>query len=437
MHSGSKSVSVQTIILIVVLYVGGAALSSCGNQSDPIAMSLGNAYVGSANLQLYTELEAGADISAELKFGDPVRLLRRRRNFYFVRGPAGAEGWTHRTNLFNERQVSEMRALAQWAAGAFPQGEARVFATLNVHNHPNRSAPTIFQIHEDERVTFLAHERHAREPYNPGPLVETAGVPPERSTEKPASSEANEDEGIAEPPSPPEAPPVPSSWLRLSGLSTERIASLAEEGILDGPSVPSSRSSGELWTLVRNADGLAGWALQSRLVAAIPDTVAQYSEGARITSYFALAPAGTDGKQNHWLWTTLKTSNAAYTFDSYRVFIWNSRLHRFETSLIVRDVEGYLPVEISKSDTGVPRFRLAVRERGGLIFRRTYELNGMHTRLVQSVPWPNYDPLRQPNIMQRLPELPSVLPLENPGNPGVWENTKSGINDLFARIFGG
>ena len=436
MHSGSKLVSIRSFFLIL-LCVGAGVLSSCGNQSDAIVSSLGSAYVGSAQLQLYTELEASADISAELKFGDPVKLLRRRRNFYFVRGPAGAEGWTHRTNLFNERQVSEMRALAQWAEGAFPQGEARVFATLNVHNHPNRSAPTIFQIHEDERVTVLAHERHAREPYDPGPLVEATGTAPERSTEKPASGEASEGEETVEPPSPPAPPPVPSSWLRLSGLSPDRIASLAEEGILDGPSVPSSQSSGELWTLVRNGDGLAGWALQGRLVAAIPDTVAQYSEGARITSYFALAPAGTDGKQNHWLWTTLKTSNAAYAFDSYRVFTWNGRLHRFETSLIVRDVEGYLPIELSKSDTGAPRFRLAVRERGGLIFRRTYELDGLHTRLIQSVPWPNYDPLRQPHIMDRLPELPTALLPENPGDPGIWESTKKGINNLFARIFGG
>ena len=42
----------------------------------------------------------------------------------------------------------------------------------------------------------------------------------------------------------------------------------------------------EDWNLVRTKDGKAGWVLSRMLVMAIPDEVAQYSEGARITSLF-------------------------------------------------------------------------------------------------------------------------------------------------------
>lgn len=407
-------------------------LAGCGNQSGA-AESLGEAYAGAARVPLYSELEANATKTGELQFGDEVHLVRRRRNFYFVQGPKGKEGWTHRSNLFNERQVREMKALAQWAAGAPSQGEARVFATLNVHNHPNRLAPTIFQIAEEERVDVLAHERHPRRPYDPGPLLETAGG---TTAATPVKEDAEEEDATPLPPDPPAPPDLPPTWLRLSGIAPERVAALAEEGFLDGRSGPSAETPGELWTLVRNKQGLAGWALQGRLIAAIPDDVAQYSEGARITSYFALAPADAEGKHQHWLWTTLKTPSAAFDFDSYRVFIWNARRGRYETSFIARDVEGYLPVEVFKHTDGSPRFRINVRERGGLIFRKTYELNGLRTNLIQSVPWPNYDPLRQPPIMERLPAQPTRILPSLPIDSNIWEKTKTGIGLFVKQIFG-
>ncbi len=407
-------------------------LTGCGNRSGAVE-SLGEAYAGAARVPLYSELEANAKKVGELQFGDEVHLVRRRRNFYFVQGPQGKEGWTHRSNLFNERQVREMKALAQWAASAPSQGEARVFATLNVHNHPNRLAPTIFQIAEDERVDVLAHERHPRRPYDPGPLLEGTVIAPSADAVK---EDAAEEDAPPLPPDPPAPPDLPPSWLRLSGMAPERVSAIAEEGYLDGRSSPSSDASGELWTLVRNKQGLAGWALQGRLIAAIPDDVAQYSEGARITSFFSLAPADADGKHFHWLWTTLKTPNSAFDFDSYRVFIWNARRGRYETSLIARDVEGYLPVEVFQHTDGSTRFRINVRERGGLIFRKTYELNGVRTRLVQSVPWPNYDPLKQPPIMERLPALPTRILPSLPIDTNWWEKTKSGVGGFVKQIFG-
>ncbi len=408
-------------------------LCACGNQAENL-QALGEAYAGAAKVPLYAELEANPAINAELQFGDEVTLLQRRRNFYYVRGPGGKEGWTHRSNLFNERQVREVQSLAAFAESSPSQGEATVFAVLNVHNHPNRLSPTIFQIQEEEKVAVIAHERHARRPYEPGPLLETGAT--RAATEKGAKNEIEDEDGTVPMPEPPPPPGLPPVWLRISGLSAERIASIAESGILETRDAPSTEASGELWTLVRNQNGLAGWALHGRLKMLIPDQVAQYSEGARITSYFALAPANKEGDQHHWLWTTLKTSNVAYDFDSFRVFIWNNRLRRFETSLIARDVEGYLPVEVFRSDAGDPRFRITLRERGGLIFRRTYELNGVRTRLVQSVPWPNYDPLRQPKIMDGLPVQPTRILPDLPGNVSFWERTKAGIAAFFGRVFG-
>ncbi len=374
------------------------ALGACAPPPES-PTSLGSAYVGAIKLKVYAELAPQAEPSGELPFGQRVELLRRRRNFYLVRSEAGIEGWTHRSGLFNDRQVSEVNALARFAAESTSQGEATVYSPLNAHNHPNRLAPSIFQIQEGETVTVIAHERHPRGPYEAGPLLEDS------SPRTPATA-GNEPEDPIQilPPSPPPPPEPPMAWMQLSGLSAERIRQLEADGLVNeyGGLVP--RASGELWTLVRRSDGLAGWALHSRLSPSIPERVLQYAEGARITSYFSLGQANAAGTAQHWLWTTLSMTDTAYHFDSFRVFIWNNRLSRYETAFIQRGVEGYLPVEVFPHEGGAMRFRIAVRERQGVLHRKTYELSGVRVRLIQSVPWPNYDPLKQPPIMQRLPE---------------------------------
>ena len=53
----------------------------------------------------------------------------------------------------------------------------------------------------------------------------------------------------------------------------------------------------EDWYLVRTKDGKAGWVLSRMVSMAIPDEVAQYAEGHRITSYFSLGKVDDDGVQ--------------------------------------------------------------------------------------------------------------------------------------------
>ena len=53
-----------------------------------------------------------------------------------------------------------------------------------------------------------------------------------------------------------------------------------------------------------------------------------------------------DGKaKHHWLWTTLKGTGDTYDFDSFRVFIYSLKRHRYETAYIERKVVGHYPVE--------------------------------------------------------------------------------------------
>ena len=104
---------------------------------------------------------------------------------------------------------------------------------------------------------------------------------------------------------------------------------------------------------------------------AIPDEVAQYAEGKRIVSYFPLGET-QDGeeKKNIWLWTTTTDSREPYDFDSFRVFVWSLRRHRYETAYIERNLKGYSPVLLKEveltSKSGAskyPAFRSAWRRK--------------------------------------------------------------------------
>ena len=113
---------------------------------------------------------------------------------------------------------------------------------------------------------------------------------------------------------------------------------------------------------------------------AIPDDVAQYAEGARITSYFSLGDVtDQEGKpKHHWLWTTLSSPLESYQFDGFRVFIFNTRRNRYETAYRERDLMGYYPVETStleitegRSRLKAPGFSLIVVDDSGQLPART------------------------------------------------------------------
>ena len=85
--------------------------------------------------------------------------------------------------------------------------------------------------------------------------------------------------------------------------------------------------------MVRTQSGQSGWVLSRRLYMAIPDEVAQYAEGHRITSYFSLGKVQDEDRvKDVWLWTTINGANRPYDFDGFRVFIWSLRRHRYETA---------------------------------------------------------------------------------------------------------
>lgn len=116
----------------------------------------------------------------------------------------------------------------------------------------------------------------------------------------------------------------------------------------------------EDWWLVRNAKGQTGWIYSRMIDVSAPDTLVRYAEGQRIVGAYILAHVddpnsgmldnGSTITSIPEYVTVLSPYKAGlpYDFDQVRVFIWNTKKHRYETGFREHNIAGYLPVKIDE-----------------------------------------------------------------------------------------
>ena len=303
------------------------ALAGCGAQHQRTP-AIGEAYVGPISLNLRSELALRAEVTGSVRHGERLEILEYRRRFAKVRTANGLEGWTDGRQLLTPEQMARLRRSAERAKNLPSQGKANPFDLLNVHTAPNRQAPSFYQIPEDGRVDLVGHRIMPRVPYSPE--VKNAAAVVDAST------------------------PMDS------------------------------------WCLVRLPDGRAGWVLSRLVMMGIPDEVAQYAEGHHITSYFSLGTVDDKGQEkDNWLWTTIGVRLQPYEFDSFRIFVWSTRKHRYETTYIERNLKGYYPVEVQPAGPGSPvaHFSLVFAGRDGVLTKRSYQYQDHKVRLIAKSPY--------------------------------------------------
>jgi Bacterial SH3 domain len=333
-------------------------LASCSSAPEQ-APAIGEAFAGPATLNIRKEIDPKSGTVAVIHHGDRVEILGQRRLWYRIRTQKGIEGWTDDRQLMDTAQMARLRALAAQTSGLPSQGKATTYDVLNVHTEPNRNSPSFVQVKEKETFDVVAHrvvDRAAKQPKRHLVKPRPKAVPVSRKKPKAKA-------GVEPPPSP-TPPPPPVDWI---ALSKER-APAAE---VDTP--PAAYDD---WTLIRTSNGQSGWVLTSRVYMSIPDDVAQYAEGHRITSYFAIGSVADGGEQkNIWLWTTAESLGQDHDFDSYRVFTWSIKRHRYETAYIQRRERGYQPVIAKQGE-----FSVCVENKTGERVRKHYTLTGVTVR---------------------------------------------------------
>ena len=366
-------------IVSLVLVLG---LVSCQSGTDR-APSIGEAFTGPAVLKIRSDIPLNSRVVATAKHGERLEILQQRRRFFRVRTASGAEGWTDERQLLAAQDMQKLKEFAERARQMPVQGQAIAFGELNVHTQPARQSPSVIQVKENEKVDVLMHASTPRNDVARKPLL-----PPPAKKAKTEEKKAAKEPPKYPPPPLPKPPGPPKNWLELSktALPAEDLADADEEREKDEkPAADPKTVPMDDWSLVRTTSGETGWVLTRRLSMAIPDDVAQYAEGRRIVSYFSLGQVQAgDEKKNTWLWTTVNEGSNPYDFDSFRVFIWSLRRHRYETAYIERNLRGYSPVLLQEVTLGAPKgksaaapatypgFALCVEKKDGRRYQRKY-----------------------------------------------------------------
>ncbi len=366
----------MTLTRAVLCFCFVALLISCSDKPRPVA-SVGDAYVGPSTLNLRQELALKSAIAATVKHGDKLAIIEYRHRLVKVRTEQGVEGWTDLRQLLTPEQMAVLRDMAANASRSQSQGQATVFESLNMHTEPSRTSPSFGQIPENAKVDVIGHKLMPR--VQRDEVLQAPVKPPlVRKKPKPKPTQAK-----IGPPSRPPAPKPPSNWLALSQPKPEPEPLPAA---IPPPAPPAVEAPVEIpmddWNLVRTQDGKVGWVLTRPLSMAIPDDVAQYAEGHRITSYFPLGQVRDgDSVKNNWLWTTITKGGQPYEFDSFRVFVWSLKHHRYETAYIERNVVGHYPVRVTNAGAE-PSFSVVVEGVDGHLYRKTYSFDSYRIRMV-------------------------------------------------------
>lgn len=380
---------------MAVVFVGLLlGLTGCGTDAP---QALGQAYVAPATLNLRSQLTQKNSTVAVLKHGEHVSIIDARRRFLKIRTDKGVEGWVDSSDLLSPQEMAQIRREREEALSLPSEGSAAPYETLNIHIEPNRKSPAFAQIREGSQVSVLAHKLAPKlsAPLKQFPLViERPQPPPSRHPR--SSHQARISSRLPAPPRPPKAP---ANWQELSAEridDTESTADLKAKRDEQAAEKEAAEAKKpvilENWTLVRTKTNQVGWVLSRNLMMSIPDEVAQYAEGKRITSYFSLGDVNDDekGLKHNWLWTTASAA-VPYDFDGWRVFLWNRRRHRYETSYRQRDVEGYFPVHVDPADANAfgRTFELITKDDDGVFRKRAYFFDGVRVHLTGTE---NYNP---------------------------------------------
>lgn len=374
-------------------------LTSCGPSAprDPV---LGEAFVGPANVNLRKQLGPSSSV-AILHFGEKVQIIALRRIFVKVRTRNGVEGWVDQSALLGQNDMDQIKAQSAAARNYPSQGTAITDAVMNVHAQPNLSSPSYIQLKAGDKFDVLEHRL----------LVPPASsarkkliTPPPKVAKKPKKEPKIKI-------TPPPAPALPLDWVDLSKEGEDAIPPKSDDTPAPTP---------QDWSMVRTASGQSGWVLTRRLYMAIPDEVAQYAEGHRITSYFPLGKMqDQDRVKTVWLWTTSEPG-VPWDFESFRVFIWSLRRHRYETALIQRHLEGYFPTIV---DSSAGTFAICIRKADGLRYRREYRLVENIVKFVEEKPC-------EPGTASNGGSLPAVPKTPTP-HQGTFDKLKGELKSII------
>lgn len=282
-------------------------------------------YVVAKQAYLRDRVAAVSNRVAPVTNGQKLVVLERNRRFLRVRTQKNEIGW------LEERAVIGQDIYGQFEDLSRKHAKDSVIATgvlrddVYLHLKPGRDTERYYLLTENEKLQLLVRASVAK----PQQQVWT-GLP------KPVAT-----------------PPHDAKNPATAGKSSAPAAKAAP---VPPPPPPPTM---EDWWLVRDSKGNVGWLMAHRLDVDVPEEISGYAEGQKIVGAYVLQTlddpdASTPDKKVREYVMVLNAykDGLPYDFDQVRIFTWNMKKHRYETAYRMRNIEGYLPVTVSRQSYG-------------------------------------------------------------------------------------
>ena len=277
-------------------------------------------YVTAKGANLRDRVAAVSNRTGTVQNGDKLRVLDHGRHWVKVETPKGETGWIEEKAVATEEAAGDFDKLRDEHKGDVPVASAVVRDTVYMHLRPGKDSEHFYLLPEGEKLKLLRRATLIKTSVNPATVARAQKKIPQA-----AGSDASRKDAVV-------APVV------------------APEG--DVPAPPAM----EDWWLVQDSQGHTGWLFARMLDVDAPDALTRYAEGQKIVGAYVLTTVHDDGAPGGPadipIYVTVLSAYKAglpYDFDQVRVFTWSLQRHRYETGFRDKNIEGYLPLVISKS----------------------------------------------------------------------------------------
>ena len=310
-----RSLSILWLALPIFLLT---MLSGCSRLKKPAKPEM--VYVVTQQVYLRDRVAPVANRVALVRNGEPLEVVERERRFFKVKNSKNEIGWIEDHLVIEEPVYDQFVALGQQHEHDPVVATGVLRDALYLHLKPGRTTERFYLLPENDKLQLLVR----------------ASIPKSNSQQSPIAS------------------PKPAANVASSSGKTAPAKGSASPAPEPPPPAPM-----EDWWLARDSEGHAGWLLARQLDVDIPDAIGGYSEGQKMVGAYILDKVDDPESSlpDHQVPQYLAVLNAykdglPYDFDQIRVFTWNVKKHRYETAYRQRNIEGYLPVEVSDGQAG-------------------------------------------------------------------------------------
>jgi SH3-like domain-containing protein len=308
---------------------------------------IGEAYVSTKSTALLSSVAQVRQEVGELHYGEHVEMMAKRNEFVKVKTGRGQVGWVDAHQLMDPQLWRRSIVLLKDAQDLPVQAWGRTKVATNLRVEPGRTEARLYQFGRGIPIEVVGRS-----------TADWVQVSDEKEGSRPEDTKKED-------------------WFLVRGVA---MRPPGETTAKSGAPIPS--------TTTEPGDGsapIAGWVVARFVELDTPDAVREGTSSANVrpVAWFELNRVADDSgeKSQYLVAATRGPEGQACDFTNLRVYTWNRKKTRYETSFIENNLCGELPIRVGKNAKGEPEFRFKLMDRNNE--ERTYRLTQTVVRRVR------------------------------------------------------